>query len=127
MEDCRCFQSIFGTVKDGLSTRKHFFDVVIRQTRRTPYPWLVACAANMEPEALSQGSWHNERYMTIKTPRGGSTCRSTSQDGVLVTGIYHCVTVRRGLENKVTDMEVVEESDSRPHKPVVFRVMLGKS
>ena len=28
--------------------------------------------------------------------------------------------------NKEVDVEVVEDSDSRPHKPVVFDEMLGK-
>ena len=37
------------------------------------------------------------------------------------------VTVCRGLENNVADMEVVKEFDSIQHKPVVFEVILGKT
>ena len=34
--------------------------------------------------------------------------------------------VWRGWENKVVDMDVVEEFDSRQDKPFFFKVMLGK-
>ena len=34
--------------------------------------------------------------------------------------------VCRGLENKVADMEVMEEFDPRPHQPVVLKVRLVK-
>ena len=49
------------------------------QTRRTPYPWLAACDANMEPEVSAQGSCFYDKYKTMKTTRGGSMCRNLAR------------------------------------------------
>ena len=54
--------------------------------------------------------------MTIKTPSGGSTCRSTPQDGMLVERMYDHITLCRYFENRVLGMEVVKEFSSGPHK-----------
>ena len=43
---------------------------------------------------------------------------------MLVKSTYTCVVASRGLESTVVDMGQVEDFDSRPHKPVVFKVML---
>ena len=64
--------------------------------------------------------------MTNNTARGSAICRSILEDGRLVETLYDYVTVCRGLENKVVNIEVVEECDTRQHKPVVLKVMLGK-
>ena len=32
----------------------------------TAFPWLIACDANMEPDAIVQGKWFEERSMIIQ-------------------------------------------------------------
>ena len=92
---------------------------VIMRTRRTPYPWLVACDANMEPEVFAQSSCFNEKYKTIKTTRGGSTCRNLARSCVGRKNERPCHSLHK-LGNQSGG------HGRRPHKPAVFEVMLGQ-
>ena len=75
------------------------------RTRCTSCPWPVACDANIEPEGFRQHSCYTDRYMAIKTPEEGSTCRSISQDGGRVERMYVDVKVCRGSVCVVLDVE----------------------
>ena len=48
-----------------------------------PYPWSMACDANMEPETFVHGMWLSERTMIARAPAANiSTRRSKGSEGV---------------------------------------------
>ena len=73
----------------------------IESSRDTPYPWLVACDANMEPNAFVQGELLDERTTIIGAPAADlSTCRSEGSNVVGVERKYDCDVVRKGPRSK---------------------------
>ena len=91
-------------------------------------PWAVLFDVNMEPVVFSQSScWYNENFRTFKKHREQVPRAYQSRKmGIWQKQGTTFVIVCRGLENKVDDMEVVEEFDLRPHKPLAFKVVLVK-
>ena len=91
--------------------------------RDTPYPWLTACEATMEPDAFVQGKCFCERTMISRAPAADvSTCRSKSADGVEVERVCDYVVACKGLRSNVRKVKVIEDYDSRPLMPVGFEV-----
>ena len=93
------FSQVWINVEEGL----HFTQ---SQMRRTQYLWLVACDANMELDVFSQGIWYDDKYMTITTPRGSSTCCSVSHGRKMVERLCDSVSLQMFGED-VMDMEAV--------------------
>ena len=60
-------------------------------TRDTPYPWFIACDANIDPGVFVKGKWFDEETMIIRvTAADVSTCRSKGHDGTKVERILLC-------------------------------------
>ena len=72
-------------------------------------------------ETYVQGRCFEERAMVLRDPAADVfTCRSQRPDGVDIERMYDDVVACTGLEPKNREVEVVEDFDSRPHKPVKF-------
>ena len=56
--------------------------------------------------------------MHVTAPAGVSTCRSKNAKGELVEMVYDCVIACSSLKGKISDMKVIEDFESRPHKVV---------
>ena len=67
----------------------------------------------------------SERSHVI-APGGVSTCRSKNAKGELVEKLYDYVIARKSLKGKISQMNAVEDFESRPHKAVIFEVERGK-
>ena len=55
-------------------------------------------------------------------PDGVSTCRSRSANGEWLEKVYDYVIACSSLKGKNSDMQVIEDFESRPHKAVTFIV-----
>ena len=42
-------------------------EAVIINTRNTPYPWLIACDANVEPETFANRAWFKESCAVVRS------------------------------------------------------------
>ena len=51
-------------------------EAVLKRTRTTKHPWLIACDANMSPEDFEKSLWFRKEQMFVISPGGVSTCRS---------------------------------------------------
>ena len=58
-------------------------EAVVVSTRDTPYRWLSACDANMEPGVFVLEKWFGESGTIIRVPAANiSNCRSKGADDV---------------------------------------------
>ena len=64
--------------------------------------------------------------MHVIAPAGVSTCRSKNAKGEWVEKVYDYVTACSSVKGRISDMKVVEDFESRPHKAVTFVVERGK-
>ena len=64
--------------------------------------------------------------MHVTAPEGVSTCRSKNAKGDWVEKVYDCVKVCSTLKGRISDMKVIVDFESRPHKAVTFVVERGK-
>ena len=64
--------------------------------------------------------------MHVVVPKGVSTCRSKGPKDVWIERTYDYVEANGSLKGKISQMEVVEDFESRPHKAVSFVVRRGK-
>ena len=63
------------------------------------------------------------RHMFIDTPgEGVSTCRSKGPTGEFIERTYDYVNASHSLQEKIKNMDVVEDFESRPHRAVTFLV-----
>ena len=60
--------------------------------------------------------------MHVVAPEKASTCRSKSAEGEWIEKIYDLVIACESLEGKTSQVEVVEDFESRPYKAVSFLV-----
>ena len=58
--------------------------------------------------------------MHVIAPEGASTCRSKSAEGEWVEKVYDHVIACYSPKGKISQMKVVEDFESRPHKAVSF-------
>ena len=63
----------------------------------------------------------------VMTPEGVSACRSRSAEGELVADVYDYVKTCSSLKGIISDIQVIEDFESRPHKAVTFAVQRGKA
>ena len=59
-------------------------------------------------------------------PEGVSTCRSRSAKGEWVEKVYAYVFACSSLKGRISDTQVIEDFESRPHKAVTFVVQRAK-
>ena len=60
-------------------------------------------------------------------PEGVSTCRSRSGKGEWVEKVYDCVLPCSNLKGRISDMQAIENFETRPHKAVTFVVKREKA
>ena len=143
-EGCECLQHTSGTRRDGSQEMKPSWkrcakepevlmlrneasvEAVVKQVRTTRRPWLMACYANMSPEDFQKSLRFRKDQMHVIAPEGVSTCRSKNAKGECVEKVYDYVIACNSLKGKISQMNVVEDVESRPHKAVTFVVERGK-
>ena len=87
---------------EGWTARNEaLLETVILRIRDTQYPWLMACDANMEPNAFVQGRWFDGRTMVIRVAAADvSKWRSRRLEEVDVERRYDYVVACKGLHVK---------------------------
>ena len=92
----------------------------MKRSRTTKHPWLLACDADMSPEDSVKSLWFRKDQMHVIAPEGVSTCRSKNVKGYWVEKVYDYVIACSSPEGKNSDMQVIEDFESRPHNAVIF-------
>ena len=87
---------------------------------KTRHPWLIACDANMCPEDFEKSLWFHKEQTHVVAPKEGSTCRSKGTKGEWIERTYDYLIASGSLKGEVSQMDVVEDFDSRPHKAMSF-------
>ena len=64
--------------------------------------------------------------MRVIAPEGVSTCRSKNAKGEWVEKVYDYVIACSSLMGRISDMKVIEDFESRPHKAVTLVFDRGK-
>ena len=80
----------------------------------------------MSPEDFEKSLWFRKDQMHVIAPEGVSTCRSKNVKGERVEKVYDNVIACSSLKGRISDMKVIEDFESRPHKAVTFVVERGK-
>ena len=101
----RIFSVCFWHSEGWSSRNEALLEAVLKRTRTTKHPWLIACDANMSPEDSEKSLCFRKEQMYVMAPEGVSTCRSRSAKGERVG---------------------FEDFESRPQKAVTFVVERGK-
>ena len=108
---------------EGWTTRNEaLLDAVVKQAKVTRHPWLIARDANMCPEDFEKSLWQ----MCVVAPKEAQTCRSKGSQGEWIERTCDYVIACRSLRGKFSQMKVVEDFESRPHKAVSFVVERDK-
>ena len=81
---------------------------MLKRVRATKHPWLVACDVKMSPVDFEKSLWFQKGQMHVIAPQRAST-----------------VTAGNSLKGKISQMNVVEDFESRPHKADSFVVERG--
>ena len=95
-------------------------EAVLKQARTTRHPRLIACDAKMCPEDFGRSLWLQRELMHVVVPKEASACRSKGPKGEWIERTYDYVVASGSLYGKISQMEVVEEFESRLHKAVSF-------
>ena len=99
-------------------------EAVLKQARTTRHAWLIACDANMCPEDFERkslvpigadacGGPERSIYVQVERPKKMSGSKET----------VDCVIACNSLRGTISQVEVVEDFESRPHKAVSFVVV----
>ena len=84
------------------------------------YQTSMASGINMSPVEFEKCLWFQKNRMYVVAPEKGSTCRSKGAKGEWIEKVYDYVIAYNSLKGKISQMEVVEDFESRPHKVVSF-------
>ena len=122
----RMFAAYFWHTEGWISRNEAVLEAVLKRARATKHPWLVACDADMSPVGFEKSLWFRKDRMHVTVPDGVSTCRSKSAKGEWVEKVYDYVIACNRPKGKISQMKVVEDFESRPHKAVSFVVERGK-
>ena len=87
----RIFSVHFWHSEEWSSRNEALLEAVLKRTRATKHPWLIACDAKMSPEDFEKGRWFRKEQMYVMAPEGVSTCRSRSAKGEWVEKVYDYV------------------------------------
>ena len=80
------------------------------QAKATRHPWLIVCDANMCPEDCEKSLLFQRGQMIVVA------------QGEWIERTYDNVIASHSLKGKISQMKVVEDFGSRPHKAVSFVV-----
>ena len=75
-EGLRVFSVYFWHSEGWTPRNDALLEAVLKQTRATRHPWLIACGANMCPEDFEKSLWFRMEMMHVVAPKEASTCRS---------------------------------------------------
>ena len=112
-----CIFSVYFWHSEGWSSRN---EALLGTTK---HPWLTVCDASMSPEDFEKNLWFRKDRMHVIAPAGVSTSRSRIAEGEWVEKVYDYVMACSCLKGKFSDMQVMEDFASRPHKAVTFIVV----
>ena len=119
--------SLYFWHSEGWTPRNEvLLEAVLKQTSTTSHPWLTACDASMCPGDFEKRLWFQREMMHVVVPKGASTCRSKGPKDVWFERTYDYVVARGSLKGRISQMETVEDFESRPHKAVSFVVRREK-
>ena len=122
-EVCEFFRCTSGTQKVWTPRNEALLEGVLKRARVTRHPWLVVCYANMGLVELEKKNlWFQRSQMHAVAQEKGSTCRSKSEKGEWSEKVYDYVIACDSLKGKISQMEVMEDFESRPHQAVSFLV-----
>ena len=82
----------------------------------TRHPWLIACDANKCPQYFEKSLKFQREEMHVVAPKEASTCRSKGPKGEWIERTYDYVSASGSLKGKISQTEVVEDFESRPHE-----------
>ena len=88
-------------------------------------PWIIACDRTMEPDEFQQGEWVHRAGAEIIGPSNAETTYRTEavgNDDVEIT--LHYFVVCGDINMKMQHMDVVEDCESKVHKPIRCEVRL---
>ena len=111
---------MFSPCTSGPPRNEALLEAVVKQARTTRHPWLIACDAHMCPEDSEKSLWFQRELMHVAVPKEASTCRSKSLKDVWIERTYDHVVASGSLKGKISQMDVVEDFESRPHEAVSF-------
>ena len=84
--------SVYFWHSEGWSSRNEaLLEAVLKRSRTTKHPWLIACDANTSPEDFEKSLWFWRDQMHVIAPEGVSTCRSKNAKGEWVEKVYDYV------------------------------------
>ena len=113
--------SVYFWHSDGWTPRNEaLLEAVVRQAKTTRHQWSVACDANMCPEDFEKSLWFRREWMHVVAPKEAPTCRSKGPKGEWIERTYDYVIACNRLKRKISQMKVVEDFESRPHKAMFF-------
>ena len=119
--------SVYFWHSEGWTPRSEaLLEAVLKQTRTTGHAWLIACDANMCPEDFKKSLWFQRELMHVVAPKEASTCRSKGPKDEWIERTCDFVIASGSLKGKISQMEVVEDFESRPHEAVSFLVKREK-
>ena len=105
---------------EGWTPRKEaLLEAVLKRARVTRHSWLVACDADMNPAEF-------EKNFHVVAPEEASTCRRKGAKGEWIEKIYDNVIACHSLKRNISQMKVVEDFESTPHKAAPFVVERDK-
>ena len=122
----RFSQFACGIRKDGRREMKHCWKQFCKELGSRSIQWLIACDANMSLEDFETSLWFRTDQVHVIAPEGVSTCRSKNAKGELVEKVYDYAKACSSQKGEISDMKVIEDFESRPHKAVTFVVERGK-
>ena len=115
--------SVYFWHSEGWAPRNEaLLEAVVKQANTTRHPWLVPCDANTCPGDFDKSLWFRRERMHVVAPKEASTCRSKGPKGEWIERTYDYVVACNSLRGKLSQMKVVEDFESRPHKAVSFVV-----
>ena len=80
----------------------------------------------MCPEDFEKSLRFRKDQVHVTAPEGASTCRSKNAQGEWVEKVDDHVIACNSLKGKISQMKVVEDFESMPHKAVSFVLLRGK-
>ena len=114
--------SVYFWHSEGWTPRNEaLHEAVLKQAKNTRHTWLVVRDASMCPGDVEKSLWFQRDRMHVAAPKESSTCRSKGpQDEWIEKPMT--MSLRVATSGKISQMKVVENFESRPHKTVSFVV-----
>ena len=122
----RNFPAYFGHTEGWTARNEAILEAVLKRARATKHPWLVACDADLCPVDFEKTLCFRRNWMHVVAPRKLLRAGQKVQKEKWIEKVYDSVTACNSLKRKISQMEVTEDLESRPHKAFFFLVERGK-